>query len=355
MNLLCKKTAVLNSATGSGNKLFLVKIINNSIRPGGDDFAGVRSRREHDGELPVGISPDSNTTCKESVRSTFALTNCYSLESELVGKEAVLKTSSDVASLFTEIQFLKKALDDKKNAFIVKILGDLFDSSEIFRRENGYCMERAMFSLDSFLFESNYRVKQSFISNGNQDEYRNFLKRCERFFTNCLDYLKQKRIVYCDWKFENILCFATPTTTTLGLASTSSSQTPKQILNNLHLKLADFGSIQSFNTPIKNPQNINIVFTSPNLSPVLNEICPIYKDDCKSVCYMFFILNNEKLPWLHDNISVEFNKFYTKHVLCSKINIDKLNFRKNINLLNADYNYWPPITNEYFQYLETNV
>ena len=133
-------------------------------------------------------------------------------------------------------------------------------------------------TLQSFLFETgdSFTIKNTF----ELSVLTKYLEEIVVFFTTVVNFLLKNKIVYCDWKFENIMVF---------YADTSAIQ----------LKLADFGSVQVEGERLKNVSNINAYFTSPNLCKTFVEICPRVFDDCKSICYLFCILNKIELPWHH--------------------------------------------------------
>lgn len=119
---------------------------------------------------------------------------------------------------------------------------------------------------------------------GGRDNYVNFLRVFEGFLTNVAAFLKQRALVYCDWKFENILCF---------------HQNVNE-LRDLRFKLSDFGSVLTADTPMLNPNNINQLYSSPTFAKANKEIIPTHHDDCVSICYMFYKLNCKQFPWEQD-------------------------------------------------------
>lgn len=163
-----------------------------------------------------------------------------------------------------EIKILESALAANAGQFIVKIIASI---ENIFANNCGLVMEKAECDLQYYL--------DHLAEPTNQRE--DFFKRFEAFFTNVLNFLKSESVVYCDWKFENILVF------NKCLAAPDS------------IKLCDFGSIQHAGTEIKNPKNFNVMFTSPYLSK--DVITPCFKDDWISACFMFYKLNGQILPW----------------------------------------------------------
>lgn len=116
------------------------------------------------------------------------------------------------------------------------------------------------------------------------DEHKQFLRHVEKFFLGILAHLhKTLKRVYCDWKFDNILCI-----------EENGAKFPR-------LKLTDFSSVQQNEIDIINPKNCNQLFTPLTLCGVLPKTCPVYKDDYKSVCYLMYKLNGKILPW--ENLS----------------------------------------------------
>ena len=113
------------------------------------------------------------------------------------------------------------------------------------------------------------------------DAHRKFLEECcAPFFKNALHFLHRVVCrVYCDWKFDNILCF-----------DTADGSFPQ-------LKLADFSSAQQIDKSIENPKNCNQAFTPASLCSELKTICPCIEDDYASVRYLFAKLNGLQLSW----------------------------------------------------------
>lgn len=123
---------------------------------------------------------------------------------------------------------------------------------------------------------------EMYFAGGNYVPAADFLIVCETFFKNVLDFLERQKIVYCDWKFENILCFH-PTRTTVAA--------------DVRLKLADFGSALPAGVPVPNPRNVNQMFGAPTFAHSVETVVPAHSDDHVSVCYLFYKLNGVRLPW----------------------------------------------------------
>ncbi|TXH07019.1 MAG: protein kinase family protein [Candidatus Moraniibacteriota bacterium] len=113
------------------------------------------------------------------------------------------------------------------------------------------------------------------------DAHIRFLRDCcEPFFREALQFMHHTvKRVYCDWKFDNILCF-----------DGQAGPFPR-------LKLADFSSVQQIGRPIVNPKNCNQAYTPPTLCAELDKICPCPEDDYVSVRYLFAKLNGLQLSW----------------------------------------------------------
>lgn len=121
-------------------------------------------------------------------------------------------------------------------------------------------------------------------------EHKAFLRHFAQFIKSVLAFLHTdiKRI-YCDWKFDNILCDKRPRTTQ-DLAAEQWNHVPV-------LKLADFGSVQKIGQEIANPRNCNQLYTPHTLCASLPTILPLVTDDLVSVSYLTYKLNGFRLPW----------------------------------------------------------
>lgn len=147
-------------------------------------------------------------------------------------------------------------------------------------------------------------------------EHRQFLKHVEKFFIGVLAHLhKTLKRVYCDWKFDNILCFedvndannsnhdGNKSKAVTAAAAAAVSQFPR-------LKLTDFSSVQQNKIDIINPKNCNQLFTPLTLCGALTSICPVFEDDYKSVCYLMYKLNGKTLPWENLSVPTIINEFH---------------------------------------------
>jgi serine/threonine protein kinase len=164
-----------------------------------------------------------------------------------------------------------------------------------------------------------------------------FLKTLERFFTQVADYLRKQSLVYCDWKFENILCFHT---------------TPVAV--NYHFKLTDFGAALAANVSVTNPNNTNPMFASPSFARANPTIRPTFSDDYKSISYMFYKLNYKRLPW-----EINYNVSKLDEAMLNSI-IAHTGFLKTwlptqLNIYDASLTYWPARTNEIFHVLAASA
>ena len=202
--------------------------------------------------------------------------------------------------------------------FIVHFLGHI--SHGIFTNEISLLFEYADCNLQYYFDEKILRTFKH-----NNIEYKNFLKNCKIFFDNVLEFLNDNNYVYGDWKLENILVFY--------------RQTHSNSINNTKLKLTDFGSLMKMNEKITNLKNLNIMYSSPMLSNLHDEITPNHFDDIKSVCWLFWTLNNKKLPWEYLNLNYQNDVELEKILL--EIDKMKLNLFKNYFFNVSECVYWP--------------
>lgn len=211
------------------------------------------------------------------------VTECYTLEEDkhfflkemIAGKQCSPEKNSRVINdAQTEVCFLREALQKKVNSFIVELIGTI----DYGITNRGIILELAQCNFNDMYFEKT----GSLITHdqfGGHAAYIKFLKHMETFFINVLEFLKASSLVYCDWKFDNILCFHI---------------NPK---DDPQIKLSDFGSVLSANIATVNPHNINQLYCSPNLASCQKYITPQYSDDYKSVSFLFYKLNGKRLPW----------------------------------------------------------
>ena len=115
------------------------------------------------------------------------------------------------------------------------------------------------------------------------DQHVKFLRECcAPFFKNILSFLHTiVGRVYCDWKFDNILCCSNNDT---------KSAWPR-------LKLTDFGAAQQIGKAIVNPKKFNQAYTPITLCSELDMIVPRIEDDYDSVRFLFIKLNGQTLSW----------------------------------------------------------
>ena len=158
-------------------------------------------------------------------------------------------------------------------------------------------------------------------------------RQFEYFLTECLNFLHTRNYVYCDWKFDNILVF----------------------LNGADpvFKLTDFGSCQIQNVKIKNPYNINIMYSSPNLNPIDDNIKPTYKDDYKSISYLLYVFCGGDLPWSFkiDNLANQ-PEFMIKYMI-----FEILFIKRAIEIYKPPTHnlvYWPT-NSQIFSYIHRQV
>ncbi|CAF0838835.1 unnamed protein product [Brachionus calyciflorus] len=201
-------------------------------------------------------------------------------------------------------KFLKLNVENHTTK-IVNFLGHI--SHGIFTNEISLLFEYADCNLQYYFDEKNLHTFKH-----DNIEYKNFLKNCQTFFDNVLDFLNDNNYVYGDWKLENILVFY--------------SQTSSNNINT-KLKLTDFGSLMKMNEKITNLKNLNIMYSSPMLSNLHDEITPSHFDDIKSVCWLFWTLNGKKLPW--ESLNLNYKKDVELEKILIEIDIMKLNLFNN--------------------------
>lgn len=216
-----------------------------------------------------------------------------------------------------ERDVLLKARRDDKNNFIVKLIAfcDVDEtpsatSSLVLELANGNFLETFM-QIRHSVCELKHQT--------NQKTHQQLLIAFTQFLINVLDYLESIGVVYCDWKFENILCF-------------SSS-------NNEIFKLSDFGSCQTENVEIDHPKNINQVYCSPNFYINNKTITPTHYDDCLSASYLLFKVNGRRLAW-----EIEFDPPFNLERITTLVNALKImpETRLKVNHpINKELIYWP--------------
>ena len=160
---------------------------------------------------------------EQNIQNNLPLTNIYVNKEDLLNNDFILKCgiSSNnretrprkIKSLITlnddlnryikssEIEFLKRAKEKNVNSFIVMIVADRID---IFEMNNIIILEMSNSTLGDYCFDKNSTTikKKHSIEN-----YIEFLKQMHLFFINVANFLYDEGVVYCDWKFENILIF----------------------------------------------------------------------------------------------------------------------------------------------------
>lgn len=249
---------------------------------------------------------------KNPIEKSYKLTNYYgSTKTDEDNTEYILKGGNKETGgtvEYKEIKFLSDALlKPGVNNFIVTIIGSI---NNTFGNDCAVVLERGLMDVQQFLDKEQSTPKLP------------VLERFAKFFIAVLTFLETEKIVYCDWKFENILVFD------------EKMESPSA------LKLCDFGAIQNDGVKVLNPQNCNPLFSSPYLTTCQTTITPSCRDDWISVCYLFYKLNGKILPWEHlQNIP---NKdFIFTTVLYQKTSpAYKLDFENTI--------YWPD--QKYFIY-----
>lgn len=178
-----------------------------------------------------------------------------------------------------ELSILKRAsTDDNVCAYVVKLIAEI----DLGMCGVGLVLEMAHCNFQQMYMKVSNGIAQVLATSvfGGRDNYLVFLRTVADFFIKVATYLQDQSLVYCDWKFENILCFHTNILTTTPV-----------------LKLSDFGSALTANTPIANPNNVNQLYSSPTFSRANTEIIPSFVDDHISICYLFYKLNHQRLPW----------------------------------------------------------
>lgn len=178
---------------------------------------------------------------------------------------------------FVELSVVTKLyLTESDNTFFVKV-------TAISHRHDGsyYKMNfepntmASYFELDTF----KYKTKVS------DAEKINLCNKFLVMIENVLLFFSKHNLVYSDWKFDNIL---------IGAEG--------------NLKICDFGGVYIENQEVVNKMNVNQLFCAAPFS-YLNKRLTAHKNyDYKSICYLWCVLNNIYLPWLHiktpDNFTV---------------------------------------------------
>ena len=194
-------------------------------------------------------------------------------------KYSAVKNAHVLRDASAELAFLKQASGCE---FIVKLAAEI----DLGVKGVGLVLELAHCNFQEMYMKTDSSGIASVISPGlfgGRDNYVNFLRVIEVFLTRVATFLEQQSLVYCDWKFENILCFHSDVNA-----------------KNLLFKLSDFGSVLTADTPIVNPNNVNQLYSSPTFAKANREIVPTYADDHVSMCYMFYKLNHKRFPWEQD-------------------------------------------------------
>jgi hypothetical protein len=260
------------------------------------------------------------------------LTNVYS-NSILIDKQFILKGCGESIIKNSEIELLKKAKTKNFNNLIVEIIADYIG---VFDIDNRIVLEMSSCTMQDYFFEPlSYKLKKkNFIS---LNEYKGFLEYMAcNFFKEILNFLIKENIVYCDWKFDNILVFA------------SNNNDDKCIYGDIkNIKLTDFGSVLKNRLKIKNINNINIYFSSPYLSKIFEHITPTHFDDCKAVSYLLYKLNGKNLPWQNISLNIVDKKISKETMRQSYIEITHQKIDRNIYYLKTDdLLYWPICSNK---------
>jgi hypothetical protein len=101
----------------------------------------------------------------------------------------------------------------------------------------------------------------------------------QQIFSSLLTFFKDSKIVYCDWKPDNLFNFGNNT-----------------------FKLGNMESCQIEGLKINHPNNINLIYSSPYLMNLTTfnlryEITPRHRDDIIGIAYIFLWLKNYNMPW----------------------------------------------------------
>ena len=128
------------------------------------------------------------------------------------------------------------------------------------------------------------------------------------FFSSVLEFFESINTVYCDWKPGNILDYG-----------------------NNNFKLTDFGSCLENRVRVNHPNNINLVFCSPYLMNLYEnmQITPKFRDDKIGVVYVFMWLKGINLPWSSFNPLADLIDYtkVTRHIYSSKVDESIHRFR----------------------------
>jgi hypothetical protein len=101
----------------------------------------------------------------------------------------------------------------------------------------------------------------------------------QQIFSSLLTFFKDSKLVYCDWKPDNLFNFGDNT-----------------------FKLGNLESCQIEDVKINHPNNINLIYSSPYLMNLTTfdlryEITPRHRDDIIGIAYIFLWLTNYNMPW----------------------------------------------------------
>lgn len=180
--------------------------------------------------------------------------------------------AAEYGNMMQELEILRAARDHSD--YIVELV-----ASHVSPKSIHIILEMASGTMHSRYFPAGALVLDGGAAVGS-DAHLSFLKECcAPFFERALSFLHDVVArAYCDWKFENILCFD------IGAAH------PR-------LKLADFGAAQQLDKTIPNPKNFNQAYTPATLCAELETVTPCKDDDYACVSNLFVKLNGLQLPW----------------------------------------------------------
>lgn len=242
-----------------------------------EKFTATTSDREDGEEHATSlwlVSPHDAGT----IRATWEVSPKKRMAPVLFMKSWSKDGTAEYGSVMQELEILRTANRNNQSNIIVELV-----ASSVSLKNIHIIMELATEgTMQSRYFSTGKLVLDNAAAIGS-DLHAKFLRECcAPFFKNALSFLHTiVGRVYCDWKFDNILCFE---------GASKSNAWPR-------LKLTDFGAAQQIGKAIANPKKCNQAYTPITLCSELDMIVPRIEDDYDSVRFLFMKLNGQTLSW----------------------------------------------------------